>query len=216
MLKKTNLLLILIFIAGELFSHPKDSITYKNGFAINAEALFVEDFKLTFSHKLFKKLYFESMASYNLPLPSFLQNFLLNNDVYLNEGDSPRDPFYYYGRFQIRAGLKEYLTRKFYLGEMLLYNYGHFNNEVVYDEDIVSRVKQDYEILLKCGWTYNHKSLLLDFYLGIGYRYKHLDDTDTANVLVLSNVVLSNCTFNQSTSYQMFQVHCGLQIGFCK
>jgi hypothetical protein len=214
----------------------KDSITYKNAIAINVEALLFADFKITYTHELYKRLYFEIMASYNIPL--HFQNSLFNGEIG-NETINydplalPRDPYYGYGRLQIRVGLKEYLRGRFYMGEIFLYNYGHFNNLRVAngntlqsdnEEDIVvNRVKNDYEILLKYGLTYQHKSgFLLDLYMGIGWRLKYLDDTVYQTVTADSNGNLfysggsPNYPFHQSSSYSAFELHGGLQIGFGK
>ena len=223
-MKKVLSLIILILITGELFS--QDSINYKNGLAINAEALFVADFKLTFTHKLDRRTYFEAMVSYNIPLHS-LQN---TESTFDYENSSPKDPFYGYGRMQIRIGLKEYLRRGFYIGEMILYNYGHFDNLRVtsanspsgnVDEELVSRVKNDYEVIFKIGKTFQHKSgILLDLYMGVGWRWKYLNDIIYAGYSNPDNRYPSNFPpnypFNQSSNYSMFELHGGLQIGFGK
>src|ERR1700690_2572567 len=75
---------------------------------------------------------------------------------------------------------------------MVLYNYGHFNFGEVSSNNVmipspyntpspgteyVNRTKHDYEILLKGGWTFNFGRLLLDLYLGLGLRFKYLNDT---------------------------------------
>lgn len=212
-MKRITLLITLIFITGQLFSHPKDSIIYKNGIAINLESFIVNDYKLTFTHRLKKALYLETMFSYNFPSYNSFDNVLSSNES--------KDPYELYGRFQIRFGLKEYAMRRFYFGEMFLFNYGQFDNGYVTSLDgegseRVSRVKHDYEFLFKMGWTVNISWFLFDFYMGLGLRYKLLDDTVFSKSLDYGNSLPKVFPYHQSSGYIMQQVHLGLQIGFCK
>jgi hypothetical protein len=176
--EKANTVFCITCMGDIGFCTKKNSIrvSYRNGFAINIEALSVLDIKLTYSHRLAPKLYFEGMLSYNFPchFPEVFNNQFSFIHIH--------DPSFYYGRIQLRAGAKYYLKPRFYLGGDLLYNNGRFDKKdhIIYpnvgDYYTLKRYKNDLEILAKCGWTWRIDHLLIDIYMGVGYRFKFLHD----------------------------------------
>lgn len=213
-MKKTIFFLTLVFTSIQLFSQQRDTLRFKNSFAINAEALIVRDIKLTYTHWLFNRSYLETMLSYNFPFG--------------NNGENPKakDPFNDYGRLQLRVGLKNYYKRRAYISPVLLLGYGYFNNKWVSDlghrasgiEDLsklITRNKIEGEILLKLGWTLHHKHIMHDIYYGLGYRYKIMyDDIHEENFI---NPPYNFVTASKRTLYSgMLEFHFGYQIGYCK
>lgn len=219
MMKKTILLLVFISYFTKSFSQKDNEIPFKNSYAINLEALYFHDFKLSFSHKLnnLHNICFESMLSYNFPSTYLEDNF----SSPFGDG-ATMDPFYLYGRIQVRAGLKEYFSRRYYLGEMFLFNYGQFRDGYVALQDgfaDVNRIKTDFEFLVKTGWTFDIKGFLLDFYIGGGIRFKNLND----KLLGFTEYdddppgpLPSWIPNQQSNSYIQGEAHFGIQIGYCK
>jgi hypothetical protein len=145
------------------------------------------------------------------------------------------DPFFAYGRVQIRAGLKKYLKGKFYIDPTLLYSYGHFNKGIVVKKsawffkgypwpnsdgynELVARNKNDLEIFIKTGWTFHRQHFLQDLYFGFGYRYKFLSDKVFADLYYdgPSDLPLPSYPYYSYHSYGALTFHLGYQIGYCK
>lgn len=210
----------------------KDTSHYKNGFAINVESLIIRDFKLTYTRRVNDKTYFETMLSYNIP--SSINSIEIDRTYYkFYSGLS--DPYFSYGRVQVRAGLKKFIKRRFYIAPMLLYSYGHFNKGLVINEsawffkgypwpnsdglnELVTRTKNDIEFLIKTGWTFHKRHFLQDFYIGFGYRYKFLSDEVYANLYYDGDTYLPHPPYPYHTfhSYGALAFHLGYQIGYCK
>jgi hypothetical protein len=197
--------------------NARNSILYKNGVAINIEALLVADFKLSFTHRIGDGLYLESMISYNIPLISDAVSY--NNEFSFIE---LKDPYGLYGRFQVRAGLKNYTTKRFYVCPTLLYSYGSFykKDNIIYESGKnyyeVTRYKNDFEFFFKFGWTFHPNDLLNDFYLGIGMRAKYLNDVIYKGSIGSGNYTPVASPINKHTSLAVLTFHLGYQIGFCK
>jgi hypothetical protein len=191
-------------------------IRFKNGLTINLESILVLDLKFSYSHRLSRRLYFESMLSYSLPYGTSLAI------PYFNNYTSITDPCWLYGRAQIRTGIKYYPGRRFYLGGNLLYSYGEFNKKKDiefrnYNEYFkVTRFKDDLEIFAKCGWTWQDKHKIIDFYTGIGYRYKFLHDIFYGSSLKESHkYIFYDFPVTKNSQYGVLSIHFGLQIGYC-
>ena len=193
-------------------------LMFTNSYAINIEALIVRDIKLTYTHWLFKRSYLETMLCYNSP-------FLFNGTSF-----SAGDPFFDYGRVQLRIGLKNYHKRRSYISPMLMIGYGHFNNEWVsetgtinvfnvFDDNqwLIDRTKIESGILLKFGWTLHHKHIMHDIYYGLGYRYKimkdviHGEDDGHGDYIVPAGAAAKRTLY-----WPMFELHLGYQIGYIK
>lgn len=197
--------------------NAENSVTYKNGFAINLEAFLVEDFKLSYTHRINKGCYFESMISYNIPEKKFLDgNYNCENYLY-----QLKDPYGLYGRVQIRIGIKEYTTKRFYVSPNLLYSYGSFykKENIIYEPGKnyyeVSRFKNDFEFFFKFGWTFLKAGILNDFYMGVGFRAKYLNDEIYQGAIGSGNY-MPVVPYNKKTSYGILTLHLGYQIGYCK
>ncbi len=228
-MKKLITLLLFVSISSGLFAHHIDTTHYKNGFAINFESLFAEDFKLSYTHRLTDKMYIEGMLSYNIPLSSTSNsnnmsvNSLVRNDVNGEDGLLQlRDPYYLYGRVQIRAGVKFYVSRRFYVCPEFLFNHGSFDHvdDIIYDRSSqnyyeVSRTKSDLEFLIKCGWTFQSHHFLRDFYSGWGVRFKSLNDQVYEESIGNGNYQ-TFIPYNYKTSYTLIEFHMGFQFGYCK
>jgi len=194
----------------------RDTTTFQNAYTINLEALIFRDVKITFTHRISNEKYFESMLSYSIP---YGEKSRINDNYSLGL----YDPFFYYGRAQIRVGLKKYLTHRYYLGLMFSYSYGHFNKgDASYQDDgfhyVVTRNKNDFELFFKTGWTLEHEKLLKDFYLGIGFRYKLLSDEVYEDLYKDSTSPLPHPAYpyHVNHSYGIITFHLGYQIGYCK
>jgi hypothetical protein len=193
------------------------SVIYKNGYSFNIEAFSVADFKFTYSRRIKDILYFESMISYNLPLASSAER--TNNDFSFFE---LKDPYNLYGRIQLRAGIKYYVFRRFYVCPSLLYSYGSFNKKdyIIYESEHdyyeVTRYKNDIEFLVKWGWTFHRNDFLNDFYLGVGIREKFLNDVIYGKINGNGTLIPNAVPINKKTSYSVFTIHLGYQIGYCK
>lgn len=197
----------------------KKTVNYKNGFAINIEALIAEDFKLSYTRRIDEGLYFESMISYNIPVWNFDAGRFNNQFSFFEL----KDPFGLYGRVQIRIGAKMYWSDKFYFGPSVLYSYGSFNKKdgIIYSSGKnyyeVTRHKNDFEFLLKWGWTFHPNDILNDFYMGIGIREKYLNDIVYGGKLDSDyNYIPIVPPQNKKTSYTVLTLHLGYQIGYCK
>ena len=189
---------------------------FTDSYAINVEAFYVRDIKFTYTHRLFNRSYLETMLSYNIP-------------YYTNEGGN-KDPYNYYGRIQLRLGLKNYYKRRSYVSPMLLFGYGHFSNGWVNDRGIiddrlqndwlVTRNKIESEILLKLGGTLHHKHIMHDIYYGLGFRYNIMYDNIHEEEYWANN--MNNCVYpsglaaKRTLYYVMIEFHLGYQIGYCK
>jgi hypothetical protein len=226
-MQRPIILLIFILISLSLFSQKRDTSNYRNGFAFNIESLAVEDFKLSYSRRINDDVYFEAMLSYNIPNTNH-ENRVNNSASGEVNGEDAwvklYDPYYYYGRTQIRAGLKLYNGRRFYVCPELLYNYGSFKleNNILYqngnhnDYFEVSRFKNDFEFLFKWGWTYQTHHLLRDLFMGFGFRFKYLNDQVYAESLNYGQSYFNVVPYNKKTTLTAFELHLGFQLGYCK
>jgi hypothetical protein len=225
-LKKIIIFLLFISISDGLFSQMQDISHYNNGFAINIESFLANDIKLTYSHKIKNKIYFESMLSYNIPIHN--ENGWGLNHMIMGSSNNEesmldfRDPYYYYGRYQIRAGLKLYKTRRFYICPEFLYSYGSFNQRksIFYQTNVntyheVNRIKNDYELLVKCGWTFQSQHFLSEIYSGWGIRFKTLNDEVYEDSNDHGQSYFPVTPYNKITSYVALEFHLGFQLGYC-
>jgi hypothetical protein len=189
---------------------------FNNSYAINVEALIVRDIKLTYTHWLFNRSYIETMLSYNFPFDKG------------GRGEN-RDPFNYYGRMQLRLGLKNYYKSKSYISPMLLFGYGYFNNGWVSEIGfghadpprpswLITRNEIESEILLKFGWTLHHKHIMHDIYYGLGYRYKIMKDDihEVSGGETNINYYPVGAAAKRTLYSGMIELHLGYQIGYCK
>ena len=66
-MKKILLILsIFFFIKSDLLAQASDSVYFKNGVAFNLEALYLKDIMLSYSQRIAKGIYFESMVAYKI------------------------------------------------------------------------------------------------------------------------------------------------------
>lgn len=225
---KKFLILTFTLVSIESYCSNRDTTSFKNSFAINLEALIVRDIKLTNTHRLNKRMYFETSLSYNIPYNQ--DNSFLTNDILSIV--NLQDPFYYYGRIQLRLGLKRYAIKqnslkRFYSEPMLLYSYGHFNKSVAFFRNLnnnvvsstVTRSKNDVELLYKFGWTFHKRNFFQDLYFGAGIRVKFINDIDyedfgdDATPMWLPN---QTYPYHDNFIHVSFEFHLGYQIGICK
>jgi len=171
--------LIFILISLDSYCSKRDTSSFKSTFGVNIEALVFRDIKLTFTKQIKKRKYLETMVSFSIPYGE-------NSNVSDNYTWGLKDPFFYYGRVQLRMGIRKYSMkqsqiRRFYMAPMLSLSYGAFKEgDAWYTNggfhEIVTRHKIDIEPLYKIGWTFHRRHFLQDFYLGAGLRFKCLFD----------------------------------------
>jgi hypothetical protein len=216
-MKRLFLILAFALTAFELFPQTLRKPVYNNGITLNLEALLVRDIKLTFSHRLNEQSYMEILLSYSFSY--FHQPGLWGSNSFW----SFRDPFFDYGRVQARIGWKHYFKGRFYLAPDLLYSYGQFDKkDIWYDRGssyhyIVTRDKNEIEIFAKAGWTFQKGHFLHDFYLGYGYRIRFLSDDVYEDLWEDTNSSRPHPPnpYHVNTSYGVFTVHVGYQLGYC-
>ena len=212
-------ILIFILVSIDSYGSKRDTASFKNSFAINLEALVFRDIKLTYTHRIDNKKYLDAMLSYCIP---YSENSIVNDNYFWGL----KDPFFYYGRVQVRAGLKKYFIRKnhtsrFYIDPMLLYSYGHFNKGDAWyvgdSHELVTRNKNDFEILFKSGWTFHRRHFLQDIYFGAGFRLKYLSDEVYEDMIEDSTYNLHpSYPYHSNHFYGVFTIHLGYQLGYCK
>jgi len=226
---KRFLILIFILVSIDSYCMKRDTTVFKNSVAINLESFLFHDIKLTYSHRIKDNLCIETMISYNIP---YSENSNLND----NYTFGLVDPFFLYGRFQVREGLKMYLKknnnlRRFYSGPELLYSYGQFedgrycsypykqNPERAQD---LSRKKNEVEFFYKIGWTFYRHGFYQDIYLGFGLRFKFFSDTVYEDMRSEDEYAPYHpypditYPYHQNLVYYVPTIHLGYQIGICK
>jgi len=215
---KTIIFLTFLLLTSEIFSQAKDSIncqTYKNALSINPEAFLVHDIMLTYNHRLSNKNHIEIMLAYRPLRPLIPGIFTIFEEAYF------KDPYFLYGRFQMRTGFQHYF-HKFYLSPVLLYGYGYFDKGWVQNSgnnnQILSRIENELELFIKTGYPIQVRHFLGDFYLGIGYRYKFMNDLVYEDMIDDSPVDIPNQThpYKVKRIMKLITFHMGFQIGYCR
>lgn len=98
------------------------------------------------------------------------------------------DPFWYQGRFQVRAGVKQYFKKNFYYAPVILVSYGRFRNRTL--ADYIDRPNNDMDLdatlnrsqfsvgpVVKLGYSFKDPEMFIaDWYVGIGITYKQTRD----------------------------------------
>jgi len=215
-MRQTFFFLTLLLASYFVYPQTKDTVGFRNAVAFNLEALIVKDIKISFSHRLGKRNFAELMVSYNFPISE--DNEMANNSIW-----ALKDPFFYYGRTQVRIGCKHYFGKKFYLGALALYGMGHFDRkDAWYHGDNIhydlTRDKKELGIIFKTGFTFLDRFLLHDIYLGIGYRYNFFKDTIYMKYYKDSSYPGQHPVYpyNVDRKYGLFSFHLGYQIGYAK